>query len=227
MRAHTSAVVRNTPARRQVVVVHRDRSTRDAFRALLESSGLISVRTAPPSHLTSLLHPPRPHLLLVVLDGDAATDAATVHEVGQLQPPASAVLVANARTSASCLAAARAVPGCLVVGDQPGLELADLVSRACHDADAGGDADDIGARVESRNRFTGRATFDSLAPLDRQIVVLIKRGRTIPEIARALAIAEADARDRLLGILDLLGIADRVQLAAYPLNTRARPQAIF
>jgi two-component system nitrate/nitrite response regulator NarL len=76
----------------------------------------------------------------------------------------------------------------------------------------------LGPRVTARplaSRGEGAlpAPLDRLSARDLRLLVLVAKGQRNAQIARALGISEKTVRNRLTGILDALGVADRLQAA--------------
>ena len=60
-----------------------------------------------------------------------------------------------------------------------------------------------------------REPYDSLSPRERETLMLIARGHSNKHIARELGIAEATVKIHVQGVLRKLGLASRVQAAAW------------
>jgi len=59
---------------------------------------------------------------------------------------------------------------------------------------------------------------DQLTPRELEVLALVARGRSNPEIARELFIGEATVKSHLLHVFDKLGVSDRLELALYAIH---------
>jgi NarL family two-component system response regulator LiaR len=62
-----------------------------------------------------------------------------------------------------------------------------------------------------------------LTPRELEVLTLVARGRSNPDIARELVLSEATVRTHMTNILSKLHLADRTQAAIYALRQRLVP----
>jgi DNA-binding NarL/FixJ family response regulator len=75
------------------------------------------------------------------------------------------------------------------------------------------------ARREPTPELVLPAAVSELTPREREVLDLLARGRSNPEICDALVISEATAKTHVARILQKLGLRDRVQVVIYAYET--------
>lgn len=199
----------------RVAVVDDQSLMRAAFRTILESSGIVVVGEAGDGDAAvELVRQHRPDVVLMDIrmpgrDGiDATAEIAAAH-------PASRVLVLTTFDQDDLLygALAAGAAGFLLKNSSP-----EELVRAVHLVAAGDSVLDpaVTARVLARltaPRPTGSGDpgLDRLTEREKDVLVLLTRGRTNAEIAADLGVGEATAKTHVSRVIAKLGVRDRVQ----------------
>jgi DNA-binding NarL/FixJ family response regulator len=85
--------------------------------------------------------------------------------------------------------------------------------------------DPVVARTLTRSLVAPQGTATGLTPRERQILVLVAKGRSNRDIADALVISERTARTHVSHVLAKLGLASRTQAALWAVREGLVPGA--
>jgi two-component system, NarL family, nitrate/nitrite response regulator NarL len=203
------------------VIVGAPLLVRDALRALLESSGMVSVLgdANGVTDLLPILDARRPDAVLLMADLVSDGAEALMQRLPEIADRTCLLLVTGTAdpTVASHVVelGARGVVTTMHSGQ--------VLVKALRKVGAGEVWLDRASTAAFVNKLTRRhAPVDpeiqriaSLTPRERQIVELVTEGCTNQDIAARLSITQATARNHLTSILDKLDVDDRFQLAVY------------
>jgi DNA-binding NarL/FixJ family response regulator len=78
--------------------------------------------------------------------------------------------------------------------------------------------DSVVARELTRSLTTARPAASALTPREREILILLARGNSNRDVARALVISERTARTHVSSVLTKLGLASRTQAALWAIR---------
>ena len=166
----------------------------------------------------------RPDVVLMdirmpVLDGIDAT-----RQIARAQPATRVLILTTFGLDDYVYDALRAGASGFMLKDAPPEEIADAVRIV-----AGGDAllapPVTRAVIQEFTRIPARAQqavpreVGELTPREREVLDLLIRGLSNPEICRQLVISEATAKTHVAKILQKLGVRDRVQAVIYAYET--------
>jgi DNA-binding NarL/FixJ family response regulator len=154
-----------------------------------------------------------------VLDGIEAT-----RRITRAQPAIRVLILTTFGLDDYVYAALRAGASGFMLKDAPPEEIADAVRIV-----AGGDALLAPAvtraviqeftRIPARPQQAMPREVGELTPREREVLDLLIRGLSNPEICRQLVISEATAKTHVAKILQKLGVRDRVQAVIYAYET--------
>jgi DNA-binding NarL/FixJ family response regulator len=213
----------------RVLVADDQELVRAGFRLILEASGFVVVAEAADGAAAvelAALH--RPDVVLMdirmpVLDGIAATRQLTAPGAGEGRPKV--VILTTFDLDDYVYEALRAGASGFLLKDAPRADLIAAVRVA-----AAGDAL-LAPSVTRRliEAFAARpaealpspSRLASLTPRERDILLLLARGRTNLEIAGELVVSEATVKTHVAHLLAKLGLRDRVQAVILAYETGA------
>lgn len=205
----------------RVGIVEQHQLTREAIRALLESTGLVRTvgEAAEPAEVVPMVERTGPDAILLVMEGTGERELALLHVLPEIAERTNPLIVTSDTDATLHAQAIELGARGVVLKDQPGSVLAKAIEKVC----AGEIWLDRARTAGVLNRLTRRRIeddpegmkIDSLTPRERQIVALVTEGLTNKDIAERLFISEATARNHLTSILDKLDVTDRFQLTVY------------
>jgi DNA-binding NarL/FixJ family response regulator len=194
---------------------------RDAFKALLDSSGTMTVvgDASGGADVVEMIQAQRPDAVLLVMEGSGERELTLLHQVPDIAEMTNVLVITDEGDPALHARAIELGARGVVMKDQAGQVLTKAISKVC----AGEIWLDRARTAGIVNRLTRRrvdedpetARIESLTPRERQIVALVTEGLTNKDIADRLFISEATARNHLTSILDKLDVSDRFQLTVY------------
>jgi DNA-binding NarL/FixJ family response regulator len=149
-------------------------------------------------------------LLMPRLDGVAATSA-----IRQRHPGVQVVALTSFSEAERVHAALVAGAAGYLLKDAGADELAAAI-RAAHDG--GVHLDPVVARKLTQLLVAPEHTATALTAREREVVVLVARGRSNREIADELVISERTARTHVSNVLVKLGLASRTQAALWAIR---------
>ena len=209
------------PPRLRIALVERHPLVRDAFRALLEASGAVTIvgDAAGAADVMPMLEAYKPEAALLFMDGSGDREMALLHRLPEIADRTNPLIVTDDTDAVLHAQAIELGARGVILKEQPGAVLAKAVEKIC----AGEIWLDRARTAGVLNRLTRRRVdddpesmkIDSLTPRERQIITLVTEGLTNRDIAERLFISEATARNHLTSILDKLDVTDRFQLTVY------------
>ena len=149
-------------------------------------------------------------LLMPRLDGVAATAA-----IRQRHPGVQVVALTSFSEAERVHAALVAGAAGYLLKDAEADELAAAI-RAAHDGEV--HLDPVVARKLTQLLVAPKHTATALTVREREVVVLVARGRSNREIADELVISERTARTHVSNVLSKLGLASRTQAALWAIR---------
>jgi DNA-binding NarL/FixJ family response regulator len=205
----------------RVAIVEQHQLTRDAFRALLEATGVVTTagEATDASEVVPMIERSAPDVVLLVIDGSSEREVALLHVLPDIADRTNPLIVTTETDAALHAQAIELGARGVVLKDQAGSVLVKAIQKVC----AGEIWLDRARTAGVLNRLTRRrldddpdaAKIDSLTRREREIVTLVTEGLTNKDIAERLFISEATARNHLTSILDKLDVTDRFQLTVY------------
>jgi DNA-binding NarL/FixJ family response regulator len=228
----TSAPGSASPRPLRVLVADDQELVRAGFRLILEAAGFIVVgEAADGAEALTLAARERPDVVLMdirmpVMDGLAATRQLTAPGPDeQAQPAPKVVILTTFDLDDYVYEALRCGATGFLLKDAPRADLIAAVRVA-----AAGDAL-LAPSVTRRliEAFAMRpvsvspapSAVASLTPRERDILLLVARGQSNTEIARALVVSEATVKTHVTHLLAKLGLRDRVQAVILAYETGA------
>jgi DNA-binding NarL/FixJ family response regulator len=228
----TSSPGSASPRPLRVLVADDQELVRAGFRLILEAAGFIVVgEAADGAEALTLAARERPDVVLMdirmpVMDGLAATRQLTAPgPAEQAQPAPKVVILTTFDLDDYVYEALRCGASGFLLKDAPRADLIAAVRVA-----AAGDAL-LAPSVTRRliEAFAMRpvsvspapSAVASLTPRERDILLLVARGQSNTEIARALVVSEATVKTHVTHLLAKLGLRDRVQAVILAYETGA------
>lgn len=155
-------------------------------------------------------------LLMPTMDGVAAT-----REIKRLAPTTQVIILTSYHDDEHIFPAIKAGALSYLLKDSSPRELVEAVRAASRGESKLHPM--VAARLLSEVRQRQHAPLNDLTPRELDVLALIARGRSNPEIATELVISEPTVRTHVANILSKLHLADRTQAAIYALQQNLAP----
>jgi NarL family two-component system response regulator LiaR len=206
----------------RVVIADDHRVVRDGLRYLLSQEQDVEVvgEAGDGEQAVRVVAATRPDVLLLDLYLPRLDGHGVLAALGAAADPPQVVVLTSAAADDDLIRALRA-GATSYLRKTAGAE---QVVAAIRDAAAGTATlgpDLVGPLTRALRRPAVPDPLARLSPRERDVLVLIARGRSNREIARDLTIGEQTVKTHVSGILRKLGLADRVQAAIFALRHQA------